>query len=265
MKQCSFCKKTVYRIAGHGLCAACYYREKRNGTPEYVKVRKPCSVAGCEGLSVAKGLCEMHYRRMKRRGVVEGERFDKWGHAESHPLYHSHRNLIRTKVPMVPEWAELWNFVRDVGERPSPKHRLMRRDRSLPIGPDNFLWQAPLTDIPTTERADRAQWMRVYRAMNPRKFRDTDLRRMHGISLDEYEARLASQKGVCAICRKPESALHPKDGTPRNLAVDHCHQHGHLRGLLCSACNTAIGLLNDDPELAVRAAKYLASHKPASE
>jgi hypothetical protein len=67
------------------------------------------------------------------------------------------------------------------------------------------------------------------------------------------EARLKlfeEQNGCCAICKEPESR-------DRELALDHCHDTGEIRGLLCSACNTGIGLFKDSPERLVAASEYL--------
>lgn len=59
--------------------------------------------------------------------------------------------------------------------------------------------------------------------------------REYGITLAEYEAMLESQNGVCARCRKPPGAL--------RLAVDHDHETGRVRKLLCGPCNTWLGRL----------------------
>lgn len=67
---------------------------------------------------------------------------------------------------------------------------------------------------------------------------------------EEYEALVAKQQGLCAICGSTCSS-------GRNLAVDHCHKTGKVRGLLCGNCNRAIGQLGDDPERIERAASYL--------
>lgn len=61
---------------------------------------------------------------------------------------------------------------------------------------------------------------------------------------------VASQGGVCRIC-----ANKPPNG--KRLCVDHDHETGAVRGLLCQKCNTAIGMLNDDPALVERALDYL--------
>jgi hypothetical protein len=74
------------------------------------------------------------------------------------------------------------------------------------------------------------------------------LKHKYGISLLEYELRLALQNGACAICEKKPKRL---------LCVDHCHVTGKVRGLLCSKCNSALGFYGDDPKLAQAGADYL--------
>jgi hypothetical protein len=82
------------------------------------------------------------------------------------------------------------------------------------------------------------------------------LSRLYGLSRDEYAAILWAQGGVCAICRRPETAR-TKDGRPRPLAVDHDHKTGVIRGLLCTSCNTLLGKKRDEVGFFQRAAVYL--------
>lgn len=63
---------------------------------------------------------------------------------------------------------------------------------------------------------------------------------------------MKKQNNVCAICFKSELTVRNK-----NLAVDHCHKTGIIRGLLCSNCNRAIGLLKDNVVIIKSALKYL--------
>lgn len=84
------------------------------------------------------------------------------------------------------------------------------------------------------------------------KAKDTKLRRTFGISLADYVLMLAAQGGVCAICKRPETRKRRA-----YLAVDHDHETGRVRGLLCSACNAGMGHFDDSPRLLVAAAQYL--------
>jgi hypothetical protein len=76
-----------------------------------------------------------------------------------------------------------------------------------------------------------------------------------GITPEEYAAMVVAQDGRCAICREEETAT--ARGRVRSLAVDHDHETGAVRGLLCSRCNTALGLFRDNPALLLEAIAYL--------
>lgn len=84
----------------------------------------------------------------------------------------------------------------------------------------------------------------------------------YGVDPYWYEKKLEEQHGVCAICGKPETAKFR--GKVVRLSVDHDHRNGKLRGLLCAACNRAIGLMKEDPATLRAAADYLERYsKPA--
>lgn len=78
------------------------------------------------------------------------------------------------------------------------------------------------------------------------------LKRFYGLSPAEYDAILARQNGVCAICFADGAGY----GNGK-LHVDHDHGTGKIRGLLCGHCNRGIGLFFDRPDVVARAAKYL--------
>lgn len=94
---------------------------------------------------------------------------------------------------------------------------------------------------------------RLFRMKNPELQKERDrrghLRRKFGITLDEYNALLKKQNGVCAICYRPEIG--------KELSVDHCHKTGRVRGLLCAQCNQAIGMFGESVKVLTNAIEYI--------
>ena len=74
-----------------------------------------------------------------------------------------------------------------------------------------------------------------------------ELRRRYGITIETWDAALIAQSGRCATCVRPLRMVH----------TDHNHETGEFRGLLCPSCNRAIGLLRDDPVVALAVSQYL--------
>jgi hypothetical protein len=76
------------------------------------------------------------------------------------------------------------------------------------------------------------------------------VRAMYGMEPEDYFSMHEKQDGKCAICQSAPT-------TQRGLHLDHCHETGAIRGLLCHNCNIALGCFNDNPALMMRAIKYL--------
>lgn len=151
-----------------------------------------------------------------------------------------------------------------------------RCQRDLPV--TEFTKRGDSDKLRSHCRACRGRYTKAYKAANPDRAAEIQraARRRHyvshadelraksrrqrfdnyGITQDEFEALLASQGGVCAICREPETARH-QNGDVRSLAVDHDHDTGRVRGLLCTNCNQALGKFKDDAERLQRAVEYL--------
>lgn len=81
------------------------------------------------------------------------------------------------------------------------------------------------------------------------------LKSHYGMTLEEYDAKLVAQDGTCAICQN-------ECMTGKRLAVDHCHETGVNRDLLCNKCNTVLGKLQDDPLRICNFIDYLLRHHP---
>ena len=98
------------------------------------------------------------------------------------------------------------------------------------------------------------------RRHNARRFH---LRRRYGTTFEELERLLSEQHGCCAICRKAWAHCKPaKRARDQNLflhhlCIDHDHERKTIRGLLCNACNTAIGLFEEDLDRFEAAMAYL--------
>lgn len=110
---------------------------------------------------------------------------------------------------------------------------------------------------------------RIYRSTLQRKYRSKykkktsewsrrhHLKKKYGISLDDYEEMFLRQRGLCAVCEKPQSKKRRGRVIVKRLSVDHCHVTGIVRGLLCDKCNVGIGLLGDSSQALRKALNYL--------
>ena len=94
---------------------------------------------------------------------------------------------------------------------------------------------------------------KYYGPHNPRYLayaRACALKSKYGITLEQYDAMLVAQNGVCALCFRPPSKY--------RLAVDHNHTTGQVRKLLCNGCNTKLFAI-EDVEFRTKAEAYIAS------
>jgi hypothetical protein len=89
----------------------------------------------------------------------------------------------------------------------------------------------------------------------PEVRRRYQLQRKYGVNEQSYFSLWNQQNGVCAICGNEETARYK--GTLKMLAVDHDHETGVIRGLLCQECNTGIGKFRHDQDLLVKASEYV--------
>ncbi len=96
------------------------------------------------------------------------------------------------------------------------------------------------------------RWTRSWVEKNKKRVVDAQLKHRlkkdYGLTVEQYEEMLCAQDGRCAVCRKPDRV---------RLSVDHDHNNGKVRGLLCRKCNTALGLLGDDLPLVEALLNYV--------
>jgi hypothetical protein len=102
-------------------------------------------------------------------------------------------------------------------------------------------------------RYSSVRWRRDNRERVLRSDHNKHLLKSYGITIGQYDVMVAVRENRCDICgRTPEET-----GDLRRLAVDHCHETGRIRGLLCRFCNTAIGQLGDSVLVMEKALEYM--------
>lgn len=124
----------------------------------------------------------------------------------------------------------------------------------------NAKQRAYWANLPEDVRQSRqksVEYQREYRAKNPAKVKElsrkTHMMRTFNMTIEQYDEMLEAQNGVCAICQQSCT-------TGNNLAVDHNHETGKVRALLCKNCNTAIGLMKEDVDRMIKAIEYIKHH-----
>ena len=147
--------------------------------------------------------------------------------------------------------------------RRNDEYRRKNRERVLTRGRENArLYRA--ANVELIRAKDREYYrknkerIKTYVKEWKRRNVDHELRyrlKKYRLAPDEYRAQLEQQCGVCAICRAEHGGARSQ-----RLYVDHDHQAGMFRGLLCSKCNVGLGMFHDDVALLLAAAQYLREH-----
>jgi hypothetical protein len=249
-----------HRHQARGYCNMHYRRVIKTGSPGQAETKRlrgrVCSVDGCERKAEANAMCGMHYARVAKHGApgpVESLRYgglctvdgcDR--KAKARKLCGGHYGQQAAGRPFAPV-RDSW--IGKAHERDEQGNKQCRECRGwFPEGA-------------YTRSAKSQDGLAPY-CSSCRK--DRTLRIAHGITLAQYEERLASQGGACAICGTDERAQ------GREYHVDHDHRccPGRkgcgkcIRGLLCGPCNTGIGMLGEDAGRMWAAMMYLGGGTP---
>lgn len=235
-----WCVKHYKRWRTHGDATHCppprYQRSPRVGT---------CSEVDCGEPVRTRGWCRIHYDRWRRTGDPS-VRLKTWNRAS---------DVIESGVKYCPKCEQTlpldaFGLSRGRGVERQRYCRTCRRDYA------RERYQAK-----PAVRKQRAEYFKRFRESDPeqekRRQRAAKLMMNYGLTIEEFEARVAAQGGVCAICAGGPNDRHGTD-RKKALAVDHCHATGSVRGLLCDNCNMGIGMFRDDPSLLLAAIEYLA-------
>jgi hypothetical protein len=206
--------------------------------------------------------------RLQRHGTVEAGRPEWYGRKTKHPLYITWNSAKRISA-LCDSWSkDFWAFVADVSPVPEGNFRLYRLDKGLPYSKENCEWrkvELVKSDFsgPTEHRDAEKQRnnTRNRSKHDPERHRIRRLKSLYDLTPEQYEEMFKSQSGLCAICKKPETRAAVGGKGVKPLSVDHCHGSRKVRGLLCSHCNTALGLLNDDIGLFQACIDYLKRYR----
>lgn len=198
-----------------------------------------CSIAGCQREHHARGWCLTHYMQFKRGVEPTG------------PV----RIRVREKPP---------ECVEDGCSEPVKAKGLckMHYQRLLRHGHTRYLTRKRPAKQCVIDGCDNVLYAKDLCHAHYAKQRKW---RAAGVDAARYQEMLHEQSGVCAICGQPERHRDGLSGKPKDLAVDHCHTTGAVRALLCSACNTAIGLFNDDVALLAKAQAYVLQYSQSGQ
>lgn len=156
------------------------------------------------------------------------------------------------------EWKPLEAFYRMVGMRDGHRNECKACNLSAKAARYRANPEPTIARVKKWQQENRERHLETQRRIkakpeNKRRARNRYLVKTYGITVEEYDALLHAQDGVCAICRRP-----PRDDI--SLHLDHDHTTGERRGLLCFKCNNALGDFDDDAERLLRAYVYLTPH-----
>ncbi|WP_442928074.1 endonuclease VII domain-containing protein [Microbacterium sp. MMO-23] len=217
------------RVKSRGMCSW-HYTKHREADPS----RPRCVDEKCDRGATIKGYCTKHYQRQKRGYVrppstCSAEGCERPRRALGWCMRHYDRMRHHGDLEALGDLGrcEICGI-----EIPKPKYGKRR------FCPDCLYKNH-------RENQRRARW--GYLLWEKYRIRES-----------EYFKLLAQQGGVCAICGGPPKGQGEANG---RYSVDHDHETGRVRGLLCSPCNSGIGHMKDSPELLLRAAKYLDENK----
>ena len=225
-----------------------------------------CSVETCTKEVHAKSLCQAHYRKLKRNGdptvempIGRPRREGSTDHRKLNDEEKERRRMERkaAKTHCV-HGHELTPANTYTTGRKQKVCRICRRaahqkskglpiDMTTPVGPRNgdkthCKQGHEYNERNTMRKNDGSRGCKECTSRNQRK-------RAYGLEWETLDAMIVLQTGCCAVC---SNVL--EDGV---FHVDHFHDTGQVRGLLCGKCNTGLGQFNDSPALLIAAAEYL--------
>lgn len=200
-------------------------------------------------------------------GRSSKEYYRKYREKNRERIRENHRRWVKEHPERTAAWSKAYRETHR--EQVNERHRLYERQRYA-TDPDararrqetNRSWRAQNREHIRSQARERYRLAleedpdrfknRKRTPYDPLRSRGYTLKRKYGITAAEYDAMLASQAGRCAICASNDPKT--KSGY---FHVDHDHETGQVRALLCKPCNHVLGFASDNPETLMAAAVYL--------
>ena len=117
---------------------------------------------------------------------------------------------------------------------------------------DNY-WKSQYSCIPCTKEKQKNRWS----SRTPKKRLEQHLKYKYGVTVSKLEEILKEQNNNCAICKSELPDLLVYENRQRGYAIDHNHDSGEFRGVLCLTCNTLLGMAKDNKDILLSAVDYL--------
>ena len=244
---CRDCARENRRIVGRGLCGGCYDRHWHAETldlfprltrePKPIPAEKPCAI--CEIVQPLENFAKNNRRPDSRGSYCKPCAREKY----HRPAAERKRLIQRPAVVTDENGMVIWSEAD--GEQKCRKCHELKPLREFYWEADKGRHRYRCKNCHLDQSKQR--WQRT----GGRNQRLANLKNKFGLTEDQYDELLATQGGGCAICGRTPAEM------GKTLPVDHCHANGHVRGILCSSCNTGIGMFGDDVERLRSAIKYL--------
>ena len=123
-----------------------------------------------------------------------------------------------------------------------------KSDKSL----DNY-WKGQYSCIDCTKEKQKTRWA----SRTPKKRLEQHLKYKYNVTIFELEEMLKEQDNKCSICKFELPDLFIYEDRRRGYAIDHNHDTGKVRGILCLNCNTLLGMAKDNKDILLEAINYL--------
>lgn len=185
-----------------------------------------------------------------------------------------HGELAREHIIVEPNKSAKRGYTLRCSHCKNDKDTRYKQSHRKELVQKNAVYKANNRDIVNKwEREDRKRNPEKYRRYEANyiakhgieKVRKMEVARIHGLTIEEYDALILSRNNLCDICKKEEKMV-ARGGHIKPLSIDHCHNSQEngiykIRGLLCHHCNAGLGHFFDNIVLLESAIRYLEHHR----